>query len=89
MEWDRPSRADHYQMATAFEIRYFLAKQKPKTLEPMRLRFRAESGAKPPPPKTAAEATARARSALIAASGGRFRVRLPDGTLVDGKGRLP
>lgn len=87
MEWNRPSRSDHYAMQTAYEVRYFLAKQKPRTLDPMRIPFRREE--RPAPPQTAEEASRRNLAAVIAASGGRFRVRNPDGTLSEVKRGKP
>lgn len=81
-------------MQLTYDVRYLFTKpqQRPRTLDPMKIPFRLERQERiepKQPPLTAEEATRRHRAAIIAASGGKFRVRLPDGTLVDGKGRLP
>lgn len=78
-------------MQLTYDVRYLFTKpqQRPRTLDPLKIPFRQERVEPKQPPLTADEATRRHRAAVIAASGGKFRVRLPDGTLVDGKGRLP
>ena len=81
MEWNRPSRTDHYLMQLNYDVRYLFSKTRPRTLDPLKIPFRR---ADPEKPLTPEEATQRSRTAVIAASGGKFRVRLPDGSLVPG-----
>lgn len=77
-------------MQLNYDVRYMFAKIRPRTLDCMKIPFRYERvEPKQDKPLTAEEATRRSRAAVIAASGGKFRVRLADGTLVDGKGMLP
>lgn len=82
MEWNRPSRTDHYLMQLNYDVRYLFARQRPRTLDPLKIPFRRVE--QQDRPQTAEEATRRSRMAIIAASGGKFRVRLPDGSLVPG-----